>query len=52
LKVRDGSGFKSVIGDTAMAAGGKYFFVFKIVQGSLIKIGVTTSQDNLEQVSF
>lgn len=52
IKVRDGSGFKTVMGDVALPAGGKYFFVFKIVQGTLIKIGVTSSPDNLEQVSI
>jgi len=31
FKVRDGSGFKSVMGDIALPAGGKYFFLFKIV---------------------
>lgn len=42
LKVRDGTGFKTVMGDVALPAGGKYYFVLKIVQGSLIKIGITS----------
>jgi hypothetical protein len=41
VKVKDGSGFKTVVGDTPMTPGGRYFFQVQIHKGILIKIGVT-----------
>jgi len=51
VRVRDGTGFKTVIGDVPLVAGGKYFFKVKINNGSLIKIGVCRKSVNIEQVS-
>lgn len=50
VKVRDGSGFKTVLGDITLSSGGKYYFVLKIVSGSLFKIGISSPQPNLEKV--
>lgn len=49
VRVRDGTGFKTVIGDVPLVAGGKYFFKVKINNGSLIKIGVCRKSVNIEQ---
>lgn len=50
--VRDGKGFKSVFGDIELQSGGKYFYQVKLVQGSLMKIGICRNFVNAEQVSF
>ena len=45
-RVVDGSGFKTVIGDTKLPKGGQYFFQVQVVKGILIKIGVTNPSIN------
>lgn len=52
IKVRVGTGFKTVLGGTPLTAGGKYYFAVKVLEGSRIKIGVASFQQNLEQVSL
>jgi len=47
----NGTGFKSVVGEAVLNSGGKYYFVVRILKGTLIKIGITKSQDNNEVVS-
>jgi len=51
VRVRDGTGFKTVLGDVQMPAGGRYLFQVKIMQGSLIKIGVCRNLLSADQVS-
>ena len=52
VKITNGTGFKSVVGNAVLAPGGKYYFVVRILKGSLIKIGITRSQENNEVVSL
>lgn len=56
VKVRDGSGFKTVLGDALLPAGGKYFYQVQIKQGSLIKIGfaadLTVNPDQVTAFSY
>ena len=50
---REGSGFKTVLGDIMLPAGGKYFFLMRVVKGALIKIGITSRADpDLEKVRY
>ena len=43
VRITNGTGFKSVVGNVALSPGGKYYFVVRILKGSLIKIGITRS---------
>lgn len=49
MEVKDGTGFKTVLGDTAMEQGGRYYFQVLIKHGSLVKIGVSRKDINMEQ---
>ena len=52
VKITNGTGFKSIVGNAVFSPGGKYYFVVRILRGSLIKIGITRRQENNEVVSF
>ena len=52
VRITNGTGFKTVVGNAVFTPGGKYYFVVRILKGSLIKIGITRSQENNEVVSL
>jgi hypothetical protein len=51
VRVTNGNGFKTVVGDVMLNSGGKYYFVVRIIRGTLIKIGISKLQSNSEVVS-
>lgn len=49
VRVTEGSGFKTVLGNMAFKPGGKYYFEVFIIKGNLIKIGVSRDSINFEE---
>lgn len=49
VTVKDGSGFKTTLGNMPFLPGEKYFFQIQINKGSLIKIGVSRKDIELAQ---
>ena len=52
VTVSDGNTFKTVIGDTAMTPGGRYYFEVQVNSGYLIKIGICRKSVDCEKVGF
>jgi len=49
VTVNEGSGFKTTLGNVAFTPGNKYYFEIFVSKGSLIKIGVSRGDVNVEE---
>ena len=47
VKVIDGSGFKSTLGNANFEPGERYFFQINVIKGQLLKIGVSRKDINV-----
>ena len=50
--VSDGNSFKTVIGDSSMTPGGRYYYEVKLTEGVMTKIGICRNQIDTSKVSY